>query len=454
MTGQKSFHKSGYDGKKLFASFLIVMVALVIDISISNVADIISKQAVTFWGIALFTIIAAVFVVGQYYILEIVKAKNRESKIKPLHIKTLNNTVTIIQHVLAAIMIVIVLQIVFSSHYYTYFLIAAVPISYGLAVCLMGYLAYLFFSWFKHNKSIVVLLYGLAAAAITVNAIDSIIFYDVVLLGKPAVVTASSEVIFQVGFTPGTPMFVVSTVQTYSLIGYFVLTWGGTILLLHHHIQRVGRIKFWTLVTLPLVYFMSYYITLYQTIYPTSPVTAAVSSNLALPILLYTYAIIVCGILFGLGFRSVSKSVSRGSDVRDYMIITAYGFILFFNAGDATVLQAGYPPFGLANVSFVGLSSFLIFVGLYNSAISVAQDAKLRASIKESVRKSMVKQSNLLESIGTAQMEEQIEKSVMSLTKEKEKLISQQGQIEPSLTDTEIRQYLREVIEEVKGKQD
>lgn len=91
---------------------------------------------------------------------------------------------------------------------------------------------------------------------------------------------------------------------------------------------------------------------------------------------------------------------SHATDVRDYMMITAYGFVLFLTAVVATVEQAGYPPFGLANVSFVGLSSFLILIGLYHSAISVANDVTLRKSIKNSA----LRESKLLDSIGTAQM--------------------------------------------------
>ena len=73
---------SQYDGRKLFVMFLIVMVALVIEYGISNVADILSKQITTFQGIALFIVIAAIYVVGQYFILQMIKATNRESKIK------------------------------------------------------------------------------------------------------------------------------------------------------------------------------------------------------------------------------------------------------------------------------------------------------------------------------------------------------------------------------------
>src|SRR5215831_6570159 len=123
-------------------------------------------------------------------------------------------------------------------------------------------------------------------------------------------------------------MSLVNLVQTYSLNGYFLLIWGGTILLLRHHIQRVGKVKFWVLVCFPVVFFLSYEISYYQAIYPSSPVTTAISSNLMVPIWLDTYALSIAGVLFGIGFRSISRSVSHHVHVRDYMVITAYGFIL------------------------------------------------------------------------------------------------------------------------------
>jgi hypothetical protein len=120
--------------------FLIVMIALVIEYGISNVADILSKQITTFQGIALFIVIAAIYVVGQYFILEMIKAKNRESKIKAPFSKFVTKSVTIVNYVLAAIMIFIILQIAIISHYYTNLLSVSVAISYGLAIFLMVYL--------------------------------------------------------------------------------------------------------------------------------------------------------------------------------------------------------------------------------------------------------------------------------------------------------------------------
>jgi hypothetical protein len=282
---------------------------------------------------------------------------------------------------------------------------------------------------------------------ITINAIDSLIFFNVVLSEKSTIINSELEVIFQVGFEPGTFMSLVAMIQTTSMVGYFVLTWAGTILLLIHHMKRVGKIKFWILVTLPLIYFMSYYINLYEVTNPDSPVTQALSSNFIIPILLFTYSIALCGILFGIAFYSIARSIKENKEIRIFMLITAYGFVLFFNAADATVLQAGYPPFGLANVSFVGLSAFLIFVGLYSSAISVSKDVQLRSFIKKSVKD----EAKFLASIGTAQMQEELEKRIMTITRDKSEEISQFDEISPSLSEDEMKRYLEEVIREVES---
>jgi signal transduction histidine kinase len=436
----------GYDRKRLFIIFLSVLVALVIDLSISNVADIVSKQVASSWGVVMFVIISTLFIVGQFFISSSIKAKIKESKILSNRLRLVQKMVIVSQYILASITLIVVVQIVITSHYTTNLLTLATTISYGVAASLMGLLSYRLFSWFKSSKNYAVLLYCLAAAMITINAVDSIIFFDVILIGKPATVSPQSEVIFQTGFNPGTSMSIVSIIQNYSMMGYFLLMWGGTIIVLYHHIQRVGKVKFWIIVTLPVIYFMSYYISLYQELAPNSPVSSAISSNLTLPILLYTFSTIICGALFAFGFRSIAKSISPRSHVRDYMMVTAYGFILYFTTGFATVLQAGYPPFGLANVSFVALASYLIFTGLYNSAVSVAHDVRLRKTIK----KSAIEESKLLVSIGTAQVRQEIERRVLQDTKEQQKLLTEKTGVQPSISEYEMKRYLGDVLKEIK----
>ena len=89
----------------------------------------------------------------------------------------------------------------------------------------------------------------------------------------------------------------------------------------------------------------------------------------------------VGGILFGIVFWIAARSIHHTA-VKGYLTISGYGLLLLFASNQATVLiNSPYPPFGMAAISFVGLSSYLIFIGIYSSAASVAQDIKLRKLI-------------------------------------------------------------------------
>jgi hypothetical protein len=123
--------------------------------------------------------------------------------------------------------------------------------------------------------------------------------------------------------------------------------------------------------------------------------------------------------------------------------------VLLFISNQAIILiSAPVPPFGLASVSFVGVSSFLILIGIYYSAISVAQDSELR----QSIRRVALREGRILDSIGTAQMERDIVNNVTKLSKEHKDIIEAQTGVESSLNDDEITQYIEEVLVELKKK--
>jgi hypothetical protein len=126
---------------------------------------------------------------------------------------------------------------------------------------------------------------------------------------------------------------------------------------------------------------------------------------------------------------------------------SGYGLLLLFASNQATVLiNSPYPPFGMAAISFVGLSSYLMFVGIYSSAASVAQDMKLRKSIRNSVER----QLDLLHNIGAAEMEKEIVKKVLNVSKNLSAEISERTGIEPSLEEQDINDYLAQVLRETR----
>ena len=153
------------------------------------------------------------------------------------------------------------------------------------------------------------------------------------------------------------------------------------------------------------------------------------------------------GILFAIAFFDVAKHMQH-STIKKYMIISACGFILFFvsNQAAATFIRVSYPPFGIASISAIGLSSFLILLGIYSSVISASQDVKLRRLIEKSV----TEQSDLLKGLTRGQMDQELQKRVTVITRINSDKLTEETGISPSLTENEVKQYMQEVLREVR----
>lgn len=144
--------------------------------------------------------------------------------------------------------------------------------------------------------------------------------------------------------------------------------------------------------------------------------------------------------------RFVLPYIGHFTTFSPYSVMLNSAYVIFTSNQATVLINLTYPPFGMATISFLGLSSYLLLVGIYASAVSVAEDTKLRKSI----RKLALKESKLLDSIGSAQMEQEIQRRVITLTKETEESMSEQTGVGSSLSEKEMKQYLREVLTELK----
>lgn len=205
-----------------------------------------------------------------------------------------------------------------------------------------------------------------------------------------------------------------------------------------------GKIKYWTLFGLALIYFFSYYVSPVNLVQPES---SSESTPIVIFFLLFnTYSITIGGFLFGIGFWFLSKSVKIENRIKDYMIIVAFSFMLFFDVGEATSSRTSFPPFGIANVSFVGISTYLMLTGLSFSAISISKDIELRKHI----RNIAIETSNLFGNIGVAEAETEVKNKVMFFAKKKDELFEKETSVGVSLSDDEIKQYIDQVVNEIK----
>jgi DNA-binding protein Fis len=93
----------------------------------------------------------------------------------------------------------------------------------------------------------------------------------------------------------------------------------------------------------------------------------------------------------------------------------------------------------------MGLSSYLVLIGVYSSAICISEDSRLRSSI----RNLAMKESNLFDSIGTAQIEQEIQKKVITITRQNQERMAEETGIQSSITEEDMKSYLQEVMKEI-----
>ena len=130
---------------------------------------------------------------------------------------------------------------------------------------------------------------------------------------------------------------IVNSVYFVTSLLAFMSIWFSTVLLLKHYSNKIGKAKYWILVSIPLLYFL----TQFQTIL----INLFTPLRLSDPILFgITYTLVfsaskpIGGILFGIAFWIVSRGITS-RQVKEYMIISGYGLLLFITANQHQVLQ-------------------------------------------------------------------------------------------------------------------
>ncbi len=431
--------------KRFSAVFLVVVSLVLVDVILSSLVDINLDFSTSQAGMSLFILETGIIAAGTYFLLKSATDKIRGRYRNGVYENKLVKGVWAFYYLIDGILIFVILQILLFSEYYTGLLSITSIISYGFASILMGLLAYRFFSWFVRNKSLLVLLYGAASILASVYVILlSVIFYVGIFIYQSPITTPESIVSFP-EIMPGFEQILIVVLPQILTAATFLSFWGGTIAILYANIRRVGRTRFWILVTTPIVFFLGTLISLFPEIQGAAPTNDP--NSIVVPMIITTFSQVAAIGLFATAFVSMARAIPH-HQISDYMYITCYGLLLFSIGIIATISGAGYPPFGLPTVSFVGIFSFLLFTGLNHSAISTAEDSKLRRSIQVYAKREL----KLLDNIGRAELEERLEKKVLAATKlGAENTVKHTG-IEPTLTMQEARQYLNEILDEVRDR--
>jgi hypothetical protein len=387
---------------------IIILIAFLIpDTMINTVSDFLVPQTTSILGISFFIVISIVFAISQYLLLRFVWLKTKEIRSKSFLFNGLQKIVIGSQYILLLIIVIIIFQILFMSQFYTAFLIWSTIINLLLTISLLVILARQLFLWYLYYKrsSFVILSYAVGFVIMSMTFSLALILDLHNLSSKQDIVTSNSEVIFPDFNDANWLLLIFHYVYQYSDLISFIFIWGASALLLLHYRKRIGLIKFWIIISLPLVYYLG---SIVEVVGLYEPQSDTEFYFFYLYISLYSIA---GGLMFGITFIAIARKIDNPR-IKGYMTLTAFGFILLYISSPMTLVATPYPPFGIASLSFSGLSCYLLLIGLYSTAVTLSRHAQLRKSIRSSINE---QHSRLMDGIGMSELQREIDKRIKPL---------------------------------------
>jgi hypothetical protein len=424
---------------------LILTIVMVFDATIVQFSSYSGVKIPMWLNVTIFVIFSIIFLTSSPILLNYVsKLISRDSSQQmPIGLRYFHYLISATLLVTGSIILIIIFQILVLNKYSLILLEIQTYVSYLSALVFLSFLIFLFVGWLTRKRNYIIMLYAIAFSLASVNLIVSLIYIETyfsfsMLLHdiKPYPITA------YVVNIPGS-VITESLSMIYDLLSLssFLLMWIATAILLSQIRHRMGRIRFLSLISIPLIYyifpFQNYFGDLFFTLLFYSPVIFSV-----VYILIFSATKEVGAFLFGLSFWSASSLVHHDR-VQKSLLISFIGMVILFCSNEISPLRSHvYPPYGLITEAFLPLGTYLLLVGIFTSAQNISQDARLRKEFYKSAES----QLTLLKTLGVSEMEKKFEEKVKFL---QESTKSSQTIEEPELEEEHIKKILRDVLNEL-----
>jgi hypothetical protein len=361
--------------------------------------------------------------------------------------------ILIIQSLLSITLLTIYGQIILYSIYSSFFILIVVYISLLSSIGFLSILTMKLMRWFSLTFNYSVLLYAIAISFFILNTIIGLVYVTQALSTHSDIIKpASCRAIFASLFNPNPDLSIyLSNLYDITSIISFIAVWFVTTFMLKQYSHSIGKIKYWILVSIPLIVFMTKYeVLLYYFFYDQSILDILSSIRLNPPFNPIVYTLLDSnlqfgGIFFAIVFLVIAKKIPKGHKIVNSLIISLIGIMILFGSKDiSTLILPSYPPLGIVAISFMGLASYLLLVGIYSSATIAARDITLRKYLNKKVEND----TTLLNNIAYAENESEIQKNVKSLMNYSSQW--QQENLRLEMDHQEIKEIVDDVISEVK----
>jgi hypothetical protein len=276
--------------------------------------------------------------------------------------------------------------------------------SYFSFISSMGFLIILSFKFFQlyiHGKNYLTLSYGILFALFCMSILLILIYLIDGLATLPSVIEPTSPRALIAGQYSINVQFQNNIAKAYDIFFFisFILAWTLSVIILKQYSRRIGKYKYWLLVSIPLLFHLTRYGTILNldlgfiestiNIIPSTVGEALFAS-------LMKSDIQIGGIFFGISFLIIASKL-KSSQLRNIMIIVVIGMTLLFGSRDYhSIFVPAIPPGGVVTISFMTIASYMLLSSLTSFVKLASRDKQLYADLTHRVENDSVLLKNIL----------------------------------------------------------
>jgi hypothetical protein len=356
---------------------------------------------------------------------------------------------------LSIILITTIIQLLFLESYSNLIFYLTSYIAFISSFGFLLILSVKFFHWHLLGKNYFTLAYGILFAIYCLSLLLALIYLINGLATHPSNIYYTSPRELRAGTFSINIIFQnnIAIMYDISFIISFLLAWILTVFMLKQYSRRIGKYKFWILVSLPLIFYLLRYEGIIFSYFNVNelPISSTIGSIYSTIGAAFFNAFInsniqTSGIFFGFSFLAILLKL-KDYQLRNDMIITIIGMIILFGSRDFyAIFLNSFPPSGIITLSFMPIGSFMLLIGLISFLKLAARDKQLYADIIMKLENDTL----LLKNILLSEKEIETSKKIKPLLE-----YSFQWQKEHNYQEMkieEVKQIIDDVISEFHGK--
>lgn len=431
---------------KLVLFFILtISVIIIIDSNVINFFAYTNEELPVTSKVTIFTIFSIAFSIVAIVLLKTIESSHLTSNYKQKKTQNLMRfTALACQCMVVAILAAEIVQMGFVSMYNSNLTLMILFTSFAPSIMFTLSLVLLLVGWFRSSKNFMIIAYAISFSIVSIYLVLSMVYVNAQFTYNAEWIKAKSLHNTLVNsFVSNLSLSFGVALDALFLIS-FVLAWVATVALLRQYRNKIGRTRFWVIMTIPLIYFLfpfeTYFANFSEEMLSGSPVIFTV-----IYIILFSATKQVGGLLFSFVFLTAATKIKQ-PNLQNSLKIAAIGIAVVFSSTEITsLLYAAYPPYGVLSIMLMPVGSYSLYIGLFASAKLVSQDKKLRQEFFQSAEKQLA----LLKTIGKVQMEKELEKSLKSILKRSSVLDESKDDYRG---EENVRELVQEVLEELRSK--